>query len=346
MTEQPVDPRLDDELRNALRRRDPGDAPSVLRTWVQGVPDEAQPKDRFRLRRPFTAALGLAAVVLLAVIGLTTIRHLAPVGEPGASVSDQPTPSQSAAASPIAAFDPTLEGPGVSGTDDFSPAILVALVCAILVVIVISVSGWRLLLSALVAALLAGWALVGSFVPVTILVSGYGLGLNTVRAPQVPGSDEELLYELAPANGSFSVGLDLFSEGPLPIRIEGIVSPLFGRDPRSFAPTMRFTAVWIDGEPNGGMTGPSRPFSPFTMPRSGQSIWLVGRAGGCVLGTAFDPSNPGTEIGFRIIDSLDLRVSVLGWPRTLHLALPFRLVEPNPGSCPGPTPEASRSPSP
>ena len=107
---------------------------------------------------------------------------------------------------------------------------------------------------------------------------------------------------------------------------------------------MLLTALWIDGEPNGGMTGPIRPFTPFDVPRNGQAIWLVGRAGACALGSAFDPSNPGTEIGFHGIDSLDVRLSVLGWPRTVHLQLPFRLVEPEPQTCLGPTPQASSTP--
>lgn len=344
MTEQPGDPRLDGELRGVLRRRDPGMSPPGLHTWVQGVPEEAERSGPFRSRRPLTAALGVAAVILLVVIGLTTIRHLGPAGLIGASASGMPTSSHSAAASPTVAFDPTLEGPGISATADFSPAILVVLVCAVLVVITISVHGWRQLLLTGIAVLLAAWALVGSFAPVTLLDSGYGLGLNVVRAPQMPGSGEELLYELAPARGRFSLGLYLSADGPLPIRVEGVVSPDFGRDPRSFLPTMMLTALWIDREPNGGMSGPSRPFAPFDMPRSGQSIWTVGRAGTCALGSNFDPSNAATVGTFTIIDSLDVRVSVLGWPRTIHLQLPFRLVEPNPGSCSGPTPEASSSP--
>lgn len=344
MTDQPGDPRLEGELRDVLRRRDPGAAPSTLRNWVQGVPHEAEPNGPFRLRRPFTAALGLAAVVLLAVIGLTAIRHLGLSGVAAASWSGVPASSQSAGASPAEAFAPTLEGPGISATDDFSPAILVVPACILLVALAFTTRGRGRILSAALAAMLAGWALVGSFAPVTLLDSGYGLGLNTVMAPQVPGTGEELLYELAPASGRFSLGLYLSADGPLPIRVEGVVSPDFGRDPRSFLPTMMLTALWIDREPNGGMSGPSRPFAPFEMPRGGQSIWMVGRAGTCALGNSFDPSNAATVGGFTIIDSLEVRVSVLGWPRTIHLQLPFRLVEPNPSSCSGPTPEASGSP--
>jgi hypothetical protein len=345
MTGQPGDPRLEDELRTVLRRRDPGAATDVLRSWVQDVPEEAESTKPSQLRRPFAAVVGLAAVILVAVIGLTAPRHLGPATGPGASSPVGTVASASAVESPVGAFDPTLQGPGVSGTDDLSPAIPVVLACAALGILAMTVRGRRRFFPAIVAVVLAGWAVVAALIPVTVLDSGYGLGLNTVRAPQVPGSGEELLYELAPANGRFSVGLYLLADGLLPIRIEGIVSPLFGRDPRSFLPEMMPTALWIDREPNGGMSGPIRPFTPFDMPRSGQSIWLVGRAGACALGSAFDPSNPAPVLGFQGIDSLDVRVSVLGWPRTVHLTLRFRLVEPERQSCPEPTPEPRSSPS-
>jgi len=344
MSERPNDPRLDQELREVLRQRDPGAAPGVLRSWVQDVPQEAGPTRSSQLRRPLAAALGLAAVILVGVIGVTTIGHIGPVTGPGASVPAGSAASPSAPASPVTAFDPTLEGPGVSGADDFSPAILVVLACVVLGALAITIRGRRRLLPGTAAALLAGWAVVGTLVPLTVDVFAYGPGLNVVRAPQVPGSEEVLFYELAPASGRFSVGLGFLADGPLPVRIEGIVSPAF--DHRDHFIGMLLTAVWIDGEPNGGMTGPIRPFAPFEIPRSGQSVWLVGRAGACALGGAFDPSNPAAVGGFQSIESPDLRVSVLGWPRTVHLQLPFRLVEPNPGSCSGPTPGPSSSPPP
>jgi hypothetical protein len=346
MSERPTDPRVDDELREVLRSRDPGPAPFELRQRLLDIPERVAGSQPSRPRRPLAAVVGIAAVILLAVIGFTTIRNMGHGLGPGASASGAATSSPSAVESPAGRFDPTLEGPGISATDDLSPAIIVLPACAVLGLLAMTMRGRRRVAAAVAAMLLAGWAGVGILAPVTVHQSGYGLGLNTVWAPKVPGSEEELLYELAPANGRFSVGLFFLPEGPLPIRIEGIVSPFFGRDPRSFSRSIpMLTAVWIDGEPNGGITGPIRPLTPFDVPRNGQAIWLVGHAGGCALGSAFDPSNPGTEIGFQVIDSLDLRVSVLGWPRTVHLALPFRLVEPEPPSCPELTPEASGSPS-
>ena len=339
----PGDERLDGELREVLRRRDPGAAPSALRTWVLEVPEDATRTGSSRPQRPLAALLGVAAVILLAVIGFSTVRHLGPTGVAGSSVASGSPATPSAVESPVAAFDPTLEGPGVSSTDDLSPAILVVLACTLLAGLALTLRGRRRFVPAAVAAGLAAWAVLGALLPITVFDSGYGLGLNIVRAPTVPGSGVELVYEVAPPNGRFSIGLYLAAEGPVPVRIEGIVSPAFGRDPKSFVGTV-LTALWIDGEPNGGMTGPIRPFMPFDMPRNGQSVWLVGRAGGCALGSGFDPTNPSAESGFEIIESLDVRVSVLGWPRTVHVGLPFRIAEPRQALCSGPSPELSSSP--
>lgn len=340
---KPTDESLHRELRETLRRRDPGAAPSALHTWVLDVPDEAELSRPSQPRRLLATVLGLAAVILLAIIGLTTLRHIGPATDPGATVPTESAASPAAVESPVAAFDPKLEGPGISATDDLSPAIIVLPTCALLVALAFTTRGRRRVLPAALAAALAGWASLGTLLPVAFDDYAYAPGLNTVHAAEVPGSAETLFYELAPSGGRFSVGLGILAGGPLPIRIEGVVSPAF--EYRDHYIGMLLTAVWIDGEPNGGMTGPIRPFAPFEMSRNGQSIWLVGRAGACALGTDFDPTNPGNEMGFEGIEGVDVRISVLGWPRTVHLGFPFRLVEPTSQTCSGPTPDPSSSPS-
>jgi hypothetical protein len=344
VTERSNDPTLDHELRDALRRRDPGAAPSALRRWVLDVTEEAERAQPPQPRRAFVAALSVAAVILLAVIVLVTIRHIGgPVGT-GSTVSEVSRPSPSAVEAPLEAFDPTLEGAGISATQDLSPALIVFPTCAILVVLALTVRGRRRLVPAALATVLGGWAAIAALVPAPIGAFAYGPGLNVEVAPQAPGSEEELLYEIAPANGRFSAGIGILADGPLPIRIEGIVSPPFdGVHYRDHYIGMLLTAMWIDREVNGGMSGPDRPFAAFDLPPNGQAIWLVGRAGVCALGSAFDPLHPEGVGGFASIDSIDLRVSVLGWPRTIHLALPFRLVEPNPQSCPGPARQPTSS---
>ena len=343
MTRRPGDPGLDDELRDVLRERDPGAAPFELRTRVLDVPERTEPAERPGARPPVAALLGLAAVILLAVVGLATIRNLGQPGVSGTTGPGTPASSPSPAASPASAFNPNLEGPGISATDDMSPAIVVVPACILLGALAITIRGWRRVLSAGGALVLAAWAVLGMLVPVTVGVNSFGSGLNTFWATSLPGSDEKLMYEVAPPDGRFSHSLGFFQDGPLPIRIEGIVEPLFGRDPRSFGPSIMRTAVWIDGEPNGGMTGPNRPFAPFDLLPNGKAIWIIGKASACALGSAFDTANPDTVGGYGTMDSLDLRVSVLGWPRTIHLPLPFRLVEPEQQSCLGTSPQPSGS---
>ena len=225
-----------------------------------------------------------------------------------------------------------------------SPALLVVPACVVFGTLAVVVRGRRRGLPAGLAACCVAYAIVATQVPVSLGEIGYAPGLNIVPATAPPGSGETLWYELAPAGGQFSVGLTLIADGPFPVRVEGIRDPAFGREPYYGIVWM---AVWIDREPNGGMMGPGRPFAPFELQHSAQSIWLVGRAGACALGPAFDPAGPGAGLGgFGGLGDLEVRVSVLGWPRTIHLEYPFRLVEPDPDTCPSDAhPGASPAPS-
>lgn len=335
MSEPNEDPRLDQAIRDALDRRDPGTVPFGLRQWILDLPERPHAGSIARWRGAIVPALGLAAAVLVAVIGIGTFGNLAPSGIAGASPT-LPSPS----APP--AFDPMLVGPGVSPTEDFNPAWLVVLAIALLAVLVISIEDRRKRLVPLAVAVgLGGWGAVGWLAPVELGNSGWGQGLSVVQAPTVPGSGESLLYELARPDQPFSVGVFLYDQaGPVPVRIEGIVSPAYDRQATG---SVLLTAVWVDQEPIGGMSGPARPFTPFELSGTGRSIWLVGRAGFCAVGPAFDPAGQQAAGGFTIIESIDVRVSVLGWPRTVHLPLGFRLVEPDTGC--GGLPSAAPSPS-
>lgn len=202
------DERLDRELRKVLRRRDPGDASSALRTWVLDVPED-DARSQVQQHRPRAAVLGLAAVILLAVIGLTTLRHFGPPGVVGSSVASGSVATPSAVESPVGAFDPTLEGPGVSSTDDLSPAILVVLACAVLGFLAFTVRGRRRLIPAVVAVLLAAWGIAASLVPVTILDSGTGWASTRsrrrgFRVPRRSCSTSWLRQTAASASGSIS----------------------------------------------------------------------------------------------------------------------------------------------
>ena len=327
MSEPNDDPRLSRVIRDALARRDPGPAPFGLRERVLDVPEATTAGRQVSWRRAIVPALGLAAAVLLAVIGIGTFGNLAPARIAGASVA-----AGSPGVAPSPSFDPTLVGPGVSPTEDFNPAFIVILAIGILAVLAISINDRRgRLIPVAVAVALGGWGLVGTFAPVGIGTNGWGLGLNIVQAAQVPGSNERLLYEVAARDDPFTLGLYLHGDaGPVPFRIEGIVSPAYDR--RSFQGVL-FTTLWIDEQSDGGMSGPARPFAPFDLSGSFQSVWLVGRAGRCAVGPTFDPTKPDPASGYASFDSLDVRVTVFGWPRVVRVPLGFSLVEPE-GNCP------------
>jgi hypothetical protein len=98
MSERDDDFRLERELRELLRGRDPGPAPYGLRGRVDRVPEERPGRDTALARLvPF---LGIAAVVALAALAIGAIRTVGPTPGPGGSTV------------PAASFDPYLVGPG------------------------------------------------------------------------------------------------------------------------------------------------------------------------------------------------------------------------------------------
>jgi hypothetical protein len=160
------------------------------------------------------------------------------------------------------------------------------------------------------------------------------------------GAQEYLYYETAQPFQPFSFGLDLLSSDGVPVRIESVVTDV-PVDRQAFV-GMRWTSVWLDGEPNGGMIGPAEPFAPFELPRNGHAIWIVGRASYCALGHA--PAAGEDRVGTTWLGDLRLNVTVLGWPRVVNVqdGANLRLVEPSAATCPAPpgTSSPSVSPSP
>ena len=61
----------------------------------------------------------------------------------------------------------------------------------------------------------------------------------------------------------------------------------------------------------------------------------MGEASPCAMGSAFDPETA-TEFdtGFTGPGPITLRISVLGWPRTIRLDYPPKLIEPVVVPCP------------
>ena len=327
----PIDP-TERLLSDALQRLDPGPAPDRLRRSAHHVPDTVSTGRGAGLgaRQTLEAGLGLAASVLLAIIGYTILGGL---GSPLAVAGPAATPQLPAAPSAgVIPFDQlTLVGPGMlAPSAGDGPGLAVGSAVVVLVLLAVTIRGWRRLVPAGLAVLLTVYAIVATQAPVTLGIYFSGPGLNIREATSAPGSSELLYYETAPARGLFVIGTGWLAESPLPVRLDGFVDPQVGWHDQ-FA-GVQWLAAWIDGEPHGGTSGPVRAFEPFELSRDGQGLWFVGRAGACALGSAFDPAHPDNVGVWTSPDMFDAVVSVLGWPRTIHLDAPFHLVEPNPAT--------------
>ena len=317
--------RLERDLREVFRGREPGAAPHALRGRVDRIPDEVglSVAGRAFLARAAPLLAAAAAVGVLVTVGnglLAGLRGPGTGSGPGASVA------------PLVSFDPHLVGPGVTATPAWDPGGLVVVGVVLLVMAGLAAKGgWRVLPMA-AAVILVAYALVASLLPVSIGDRGFGQGIATTMAPRSPASDESILFERAAAGEPFSVGLFLHADSAVPVTLDGIVVPFFNeRTPVGYP---LWQAVWLDSAPNFGMMGPGRPFEPVVMnDRTGAVIWLVGQAGMCAMGPAFDPQHPAADSAYSILTEITVQVRVLGWPRTVVVPLSFRLAEPM-GVCP------------
>ncbi len=320
-----TDERLERELREVLQRRHPGPAPFSLRERVLDVPAARQAAPE--AHRLLVPALGLAAALALVAIGVQVAGLRATDGTVGAS----PSPAQAA----VSSFDPDLVGPGiVTSSGSTLVPLLVVLVTITFLVLIVALRGWRRLVPAAGAVACVAFGLYASQVPIDVGTYGYGPGLNTVEAVMPRGTDAVVFYETAPPGRPFSFPLFLTINAPVPVRIEGLYQPA------TVSTAPRPAALWIDAEPNGGNLGPGRPFAPVEVTGWIHALWVVGRAGACAVGQPIDPANPPTDLGYTWIDSVTLQTSVFGWPRTIEVPLPFRLVEFQVDPC---TPDAAPS---
>ncbi len=320
--------RLERELREVFGDRKPDSAPYGLRGRVGRIPDEVglSVAGRAHLARVIPLLAAAAAVGVLVTIGNGLLAGLGgprTVSGLGASVA------------PLVSFDPHLVGPGVAATPAGDPGWLVVVGLILLAVAGLTTKGWWRVLPVAGAGILAAYALVASLLPVSIGDRGFGQGIATTMAEESPASDEVIVFEHAAAGEPFSVHLFLYPDSPVPITLEGIVVPFFDEQTPVGYPLWQ--AVWLDEARNsgsGGADGPGRPFEPVVMDDgTGAVIWLVGRAGMCAMGPAFDPQHPAPGNDYAVLTEITFQVRVLGWPRTVTMPLPFRLAEPM-GTCP------------
>lgn len=326
MSEHEDDLRLERELRELLGARDPGPAPYGLRGRVDRVPAERPRRDTSRARSValVVAGLAVAAALVVAVAPLAGFRT--PWTGPGASVPAG-TPG------PGVPFDPMLVGPGILAEPSADPLPLVVLAVLILGLVALLVQGRRRAIPIAMIAGLAAYAVAATQLPVSMADSGFGQGLSTRMAEPRPASHEEILWQLAGPREPFTVGVWVSIDAAVPVTLDGIIEPWTDADRGPAFPTWR--AVWLDEQgDSGGMTGPGTPFHPVEYgPQQLWALWLVGRAGACALGSQFDPAHPEAAPAFAEVEQVTAQVRVLGWPRTVVMALPFRLAEPLPEQC-------------
>ena len=324
MSEHEDDLRLQREVREVLRSREPGPAPYGLRGRLDRVPEEhpaATPSVVARLVPLF----GIAAAIAVAAAAVNAFRSAVPVPGPGASVAP------GASVVPASSFDPFLEGPGVvTSTPDLSGFwALVSLAVILLLIFAVTYRGVHRRSAVVVAIALA--AVLGVGLPVgTYVVTATaqvsqgglyapGLGLQPVEMP--PGySGPPMAYVVAGPHEPYSIGLMLTNDGPFPVTVHGVVTQNFEGWEGPY-----WAAMWLDGASDGGVAGPTVPLDDLVLaPGEYATVWLVGRASTCALGTSFDP---GSSNAFYSIGAT-LSYSVLGWPVQQDIGLPAELKEP------------------
>jgi hypothetical protein len=227
-------------------------------------------------------------------------------------------------------FDPTLEGPGIIRSSDLGVGGLLILTPVLALVAGIGFTRRRPLRLALGAAAIAVSlaAVTVANVPGPGLGGASGPGLGTEWAVMPIGfQGQGLLYVRVGPAERYSFGFSIRNDGPLPIRLEGIVD----ESPHG-AVLPLLTALWVDGEPHGGSSGPATPFTARDLaPGDTVVLWLVARASPCAAGPKWSPTTYTSGYGRSTVM---VRYSVLGWPRADDVALPYQVYEPIVMPCP------------
>ncbi len=320
------DLRVEQSVRQALARRDPGPAPVALRDRVARVPEAATARSTGmrRLARVGVPLLGLAAAILLLMIAAPL---LAPRGVgPGASTE------------PGTSFDPSLKGPGLVAPPlvEAEGLVVLGLLIAGAIVLVAAPAGPRRAGAAVVALVVLGFG--GSQVLLTHAITGPvassgGIGVLNVEQTE-PGGGPYPVYITAAPGEPFTFGFSVQNEGPLPIRVEGVVADPLVQDGLVFYPTLR--AVWSAGpvNPDAAFVPPQAPFSPVDLGSgSWVALWLVETASPCAAGPQYDPADA-ADTAYVGIPTVRVEYSVLGFPRTTENNLPFDLLQPYLANCP------------
>jgi hypothetical protein len=326
-----ADDLFEGRLRAALAELRPeGGAPARLQARVEAVPEgNARPALAVRLLRLPTRSLAGAAIATAAAMVLLLLafqpRFSLPDGTGG------PTP---------AAFDPTLEGPGllygVTPTLTIVPWLIAAATAALAIGAFLrhrgnlgrwsyfGIGGGLLLSAAAFAFSLHPGFDQGAF-------TSWGGVLGLVDAKPTEAGPLDAFYEIAKPGEPFMFGITIHNPGPLSIRLDGIVEDVDAAT--RIAP--RWTALWLGSDPNAFLNplDQLRLFSPEDVGPDGYlNVYVVGKASACAVGPNFDPA----EQAFVIRGpAIRFGYSVLGLSSSGELDLLFQIEEPIKTGCEG-----------
>ncbi len=319
MSDQPItdatDARLEREFRGLLADRDPGTAPYALRDGVARVPETApRGADRARIAASVigTVMVAAAAVIVVVALGNRAVLDATVVGA-------SPAPGD---------VSPAL-GPGIVNYPDIAQAGQVAAFIGLGCLAVAAILALRrrrraslMVLAVMFAIPIAAAAL--SLLPAAVADESDGAYVTDIVRAEMPSgyTGRQLVYA---AGQPYRTGFSIANSGPLPIRLNGILS---GGD----APWQRVDIVddpinLLDhplGDPG---RAPSRPFEPLTLgPRQRVFIVLTGAPDTCGVILA-DPASPPPGTDFRPT-TIQVSYDVLGWPRVSDLEPSHEIVVP------------------
>ncbi len=300
------DVRLERALRDLLADRDPGAAPYALRDRVDSVTEsEVRGSNRARVAAGVIGTMMVAAAAVVVVVALGNRAALDATG-----VGASPAPGDASAAF----------GPGIVDYPDVAHAnqvgaflILGCLAVALILALRRRRRASLVMLAVALAVPIAATPL--SLLPGAVADESDGAYVTNILRAEMPAgyAGRQLVYA---AGEPFRAGFSISNAGPLPIRLNGIVSA--GDSP--------WQRVDIVDDPPDLLTDPlgdpgrasSRPFEGLTLgPQQRVFIVLTGEPGACGVVLA----NPASPPPGTIFQPATIRVSydILGWPRVSDL---------------------------
>ncbi len=326
MNDPENDLRLERELRDLLRDRDPGPAPYGLRQRVDRISEEHAVARRSVVARALAWAGGVAAGLAIAVGALAVgrAREAGVTGGPNAPV--------------VNAVDPFGGGvvayPEIAGLGLATAVLAIGLLALGIGLLALRrragfvATGLGLLVPAAVVAL--------ALMPGVVADESAGTSVRPVAVVDMPPgyTGPRVTYLVADTDATYDIVSGVRNGGPLPITVRGVV----GRS--EFA---LLIPHWVElrlvpdqeaahQDPVAANPVEGDPFAPFTLAPGGwMGLRLIGTPGPCAVGRAFDPSTA-DALNYEPV-TITVSYDILGWPRADTLATSFQLLVPRSPTC-------------